>query len=614
MFSLETDKLLAEMRAQARARDEHLDGARVLMERYPGQWYSTGGVLNEDQEFDPENAAFEYISYTMSQLVWANPRWRVTTRRPRAQQMVAEAMQWMMNRWSADSDLKTVLEDLAVDYCFAWAIAHVSPQKRPDSYEAEDPIFWPQLSRISPFDFGFDHRAPTWRRARMLWHRYRYDKDDLIELARADRELPREQREGWNVKAIEQMNTTSPAASWLGTHQKKKPNTTTEVDEPDREEIEAVDIFLPGHRLPNKPGPEEGFNGTILTLGVSGSTTETSGAVMLREPRPFFGPRWGPYTVIGAYIVSDSPYPLGLLTAVGGHIEEANRVAKAVSRQVRAYKRLVVCSSLDTTMATKLKDGKNDHVYQSSGANLEAMFNEAEIGGTTPGNVAAELRAIQKRDRAMGFAENQRGITTGDTATDVTYANEAAQGRQGNVKGRFQDGIRRAGKTVAWYGYHMDEIVTPLGPEATEAFGLEDDEEAWFVGGSFEDGTGTTFDDLGLEIEPGSTERPNEAALARQGELLIQLVQMAQAFPMLAQMGADVKGLIDAIGDAYGYPRLSRLFPGIESVDLASIQPAEAEPRMARDVGLAGLFKSFAPKGMAGPASSPAPTDFAKAS
>ena len=80
--------------------------------------------------------------------------------------------------------------------------------------------------------------------------------------------------------------------------------------------------------------------------------------------------------------------------------------------------------------------------------------------------VGTQQRVIARRDRVMGFSENQRGKTTGDTATDVTYANEAAQGRQGYVRNRYQDGIRRAGKTVAWYLFHTDETVIPLGLEA----------------------------------------------------------------------------------------------------------------------------------------------------
>jgi hypothetical protein len=614
VLSLDAERVMAECRGQARARDSVLSGVEDLLRKYPGDWYTNGGVVDTAREVNSENAQFEFISYEMTQLVWANPRWRVTTRRGRAQQMVAEAMQWFMNRWTADSDIKPTLEDFAVDYSFCWAVSHVSPQPLPETYESEDPILFPQLSRISPFDFGMDHRAPSPRQARMLWHRYRIDKDDALERARRDKDLRRDRREGWNAAAIRELQETSNAESWLRTNHTLAHQAMSwrgGVDEPDREQVEIVEVYFPGMRLPNKPGPDQGFNGVIATYGV-GSGGDPSGAKVIRPPRPFFGPRWGPYEVIGCYIVPDSPWPLSLLQAAAGPIEQSRRISAAVDAQVANYKRLGITN--DPVLAKLVADKPNDSIHVYHGLNPDRGFVEVESGGTTAPNVASEQRVLAKRDRVMGFSENQRGRTTGDTATDVDYANMAAQARQGYRRGRFQDGIRRAGKTVAYYGYHTDEIVFPLGSEAVTALGLEPEEEAWFVGGRFEDGSGTTFDDLGLEIEPMSMERPTEQLLRGHGEFLANLMTLSQGFPMLAQMGADVKGIIDAYGEAYGMPKASRFFPGIESVDLASIQPAEAEPRLVRDVGIHGLLKSFGSKGGTGaPKQAPQPQEFSQA-
>ncbi len=585
-ISLDVPRLMEEVEAQSKARDEHLAGSELLLERYPGDWWGKGGIRGDMTAHNSENASFEFLSYSMSQWVWDNPAWRVSTKRPRAQQMVAEAMGFWLNTWTKDSDLKTVLQDIAVDFAFAWGVAHVTAVPRPETYESEDPFLTPQVSRISPWDFGFDSRAPTWRRARMLWHKYRIDKEDLIEAAEKDRELPRDKRAGWKQQAIRELQETTPgeqAVKRLGGVERKHA-------QPDRKEVEVLEIYLPGYQLPGKPGPDDGFNGTVVTLGISGaSRSESGGAVMLKDPRPFFGPRWGPYTVFGAYIVPDSPFPLSLLAATAGHIEAASQIAQAVDAQVASYKRVLL--SPDGQLATTIKGAKNEHVYTCNTS--PDLIVEKEFGGTTAQNVAAKMMKIQSRDRAMGFAENQRGTTSGDTATDVTYANESAAGRQGYVKSRYADGTRRVGKTVAYYGFHMDEIVSPMGPDAIEAWGLDPEDEVFFVGGSFEDGSGATFDDLGLEIEIDSMSRPSEQKLALQGQVLAQVAQMAPAFPMMAQTGCDVKGWLDAYGTANGIENLSKLWPGIESVDLASIQPAEAQPRLLKDVGLAGLLKGF---------------------
>lgn len=599
MLSRDPEKVLAEVLSQARARDSVLEGAQKLIDEYPGSWYSHKGELGE-RTFDTKNAAFEHLSSEMSQLVWANPRWRVSTRRPRAQQLVAEAMNWGMDSWTRDSDLKTTLEDYAVDYEFAWFIGHVTAQPVPESYEAEDPILYPQVSRLSQWDFGQDHLAPTTRRARMQWHRYRIDKEDLLERAMDDRAQPRDKREGWDVNAIRGLHETSMADSWLRHTRRGDELGTMEgagYDTPDRKQVEVVEVYFPGMLLPGKPGPDEGFNGVIATYGVP-TGSDATGAVEIRKPRPFFGPRWGPYVVCGCYIVPNRCWPLSHLVACAPANEAARLTTAAVNAQVRAYKRLGITN--DAQLASIIQSKPNDTIHTHVTHNIEQSFREFEIGGTTRDNVLAEQRAQMQADRMMGFSENQRGITTGDTAREVEYANLGVEAKQGYRRARFQDGVRRIGKTVAWYLYHTDEIVMPLGEEAITALGLEEDEEAWFVGGRYDTGSGLTFDDLGLEIEPMSMERPSEQLLMRHSELLANVAQLAQAFPMLAQVGADLKGYIDAYGESYGYNKLSRLFPGIESVDWSQMQPEEVAPRLVRDVGIQGLQKAFSVGGGGG--------------
>jgi len=597
MLSLDEDKLMAEIAAQRKSRDDALDGIKELVERYPGSWYANGAPGHE-ADFDSENASFEYLSFQMSQLVWANPRVRVITRRQRAQQFVAEAMNWGINRWIADTDLKTCLEDLAVDFSFAWGVAHVTQSPRIEAYEPEDPALWPQLSRISPWDFGWDHRAPTFRRARMMWHRYRIDREDLLEVARLDRKLPKDRREGWIYAAVDGLSTASAAEK----RTRHLFGRDALEDEPDREELEIVEVYLPGHQLPGEPGPRDGFNGTIVTLGCAGKDDEHG--VMLREPRPFYGPRWGPYSLLGAYIVPDSTFPLSLLCATAGHIEQARRLSQAVDRQVAAYKRFGLASATAGDLPKTIKDAKNDHVYRMTQAgDVAQIFKEFEIGGTTSPNLAAEMRAIEKRNRAMGMDDAQRGSVTGEgTATEVQIATEAALGRQGYVKSRFQDGIRRALKTVAWYLYHSDQVIIPLGQEVAdsldlESLGLPPDAELWFRGGSHDEASGVSYDDLGLEIEPYSMERPSESFLRQRGAFLAGVVQMAPGIAMLAQLGGDVKGILDALGDANGMPNLSRYFPGIETADLSAILPEQAQPRLGRDTGAVGAMRTASQAG-----------------
>lgn len=590
---LDTQHLMEEVRADEKARDQRLEGVLELVRRYPGTWWE--GPPAPGGEPESENAIFEFCAFAIGQLVWKNPRWRSSTRRPRAQQMVAHAIQFGMNRWSVDTNIKTVLTDLAYDYLFGWCMGHVTETPVPESYESEDPMLWPQVSRLSPLSVGWDHRAPTFRRARLVHHEYTIDKDDLLEQAYRDKELPRGQRQGWRESAIKELTELDQREG----RSKELWGSGLWDDGPDRHQVRVKCLWLPGVQLPNKPGPAEGFHGTLVTLGVSGG--KGTEAVELRPPRPFFGPRWGPYTMIGTYVVPDNPFPLSVLLGGAANIEAASRLAAAVDRQVEAYKRILLAGAGDPTLGRLIKDSKNDHVYQTRVAlrDMENLLATFEYGGTNPANLQAEARSLLKRDRILGMDDVQRGRVSGrGTAHEVERAVEGSQNRFATVQGRWEDGVTQIGRTVAWYLYHNDTLQFPLGPEAVEALGLDPElDEPFFEGGTFEEGSGATFDDLGLELEPYSLGQQSDAVLQQRGQLIMTTLQLLPAIAQAQQVGGDVKALLDALGDSFGWPRYSSLFPGIQSADLSVLLPEQAEPRLSRDIGALGVIRGLAAGG-----------------
>jgi len=581
MISLDPRELMREVHASAKARDDRLRGVEELLRRYPGSWWS--GVPGHGQ-FDPENASFELVSYLSSQLVWQNPRVSVSTRRPVAQQEVAEAMHWGLNRWITDTDYKTHLDDLVVDYLFGWAVGHTTLAPRQEHHESEDPPLWPQTSRLDPRDFGYDHLCPTWRRARLLWHRWSIDKDDLVKRARLDAKRPKNKREGWDVGAVEGLSTTGGHRTLLGVMRGDRND-----ERVDRKEVELVEIYIPEVQLDGEPGPEHGFNGTIVTLGVAGALTSPADGVIVRPPRPFFGPRWGPYTVFGTYVVPGSPFPLSLLLATAGHIELASRAGVAIDKSIAAYANMLITT--DQELAQLIVDGKQDNVYTARNlASLQDKVATFAKGGPTREMLQSYELIRERRNRAMGLDDVQRGIVTGaGTATEVSEAVQAAGARVAQVKNRFQDGARRELKTISWYLFHTDEIEFGMGKEASEAMGAPEGTEAFFEGGTFEAGSGTTFDDLGLEIEPYSMERPTEQTKILRASFYTNVLPViAPILPQLVAAGWKPKPMLDAIGDAYQVHNLSDQVD-MERLAEAAQQPPEGEdpmPRLLRDIGL----------------------------
>lgn len=581
MLSLDPKELMREVLASAKARNVRREGIQAMLDKFPGSWWN--GVPGDGQ-FDPDNAGFEMVSYLATQLVWSNPRVSVTTKRPGPAQQVAEAMHWGMNRWIVDGDLKTTLEDFVVDYLYGWCIAHVTLAPKAEMYEAEDPPLWPQVSRFSPDRFGWDHLCPTWRQARILWHEWWADQDDMIERAKRDGQRPESVREGWDRAAIEDLKTTPGNLSLLGAQMQDPQDYAV-----DRKQVRFVTVYLPGRQLDGEPGPREGFNGTQITLGCApGGTRSPSDGVIVAPPRPCFAPRWGPYVIGGTYAVPDRPHPLSVILANAGHIERATRVGRAVDEGIKSYAKMAVTS--DTTIAELMNDGQHTGIYTTASlGDLAGKLVSIEKGGVTQQMLEARQLVRADRDRALGMDDVQRGVVTGDaTATEVAEASQAAGARVAQIKSRYQDFVRRILKTVGYYLFSTDEVTFTLGEEASEAMGAPPGHEALFEGGSFEAGSGVTYDDLGLEIEPFSMERPSDQTKVLRASFYTNVLPvLAPALPQLAAAGWKIEPLLRAVGDAYAIPNLEK------GVDMAKVMEASQNPnpdedplpRFLRDVG-----------------------------
>jgi hypothetical protein len=115
-------------------------------------------------------------------------------------------------------------------------------------------------------------------------------------------------------------------------------------------------------------------------------------------------------------------------------------------------------------------------------------------------------------------------------------------------------------------------------------------QEPWFHGGSKASGSGATFDDLELEIEPYSMTRTTEGLEQRRTMEMVGLV--TQMAPMIPQMPwVDWRKVLKHLGNALNFPELQDVvnmqvaaaFMGVE-------QPQEAEPRLGRDAGKVGAY------------------------
>ena len=157
---------------------------------------------------------------------------------------------------------------------------------------------------------------------------------------------------------------------------------------------------------------------------------------------------------------------------------------------------------------------------------------------------------------------------------------------------------------VAFYMYHDDDIVFPLGADASKELGLPEDAQAMFQGGGHE-GSDYSFEDLELVIEPYSMERASEGLAQKRAlemhSMLLNSLQLMQVYPDYPWKDHFAK-----IGNAMNAPDMVELVDDrlLERLaeDLSMQRQAQAlqtasqslEPRLSKDASK-GVSRDQAP-------------------
>lgn len=451
-IDLKPAALMEQIKSAENFRDESLRCFDDMVSAYHGSAYH-GGRADDSVG----NHYFEFLSLKVPRVAFNNPRVRVDSSKTGERGMRARATQHALNRWNKDTNFKRLAEKLAVDYFFAWGATVTTLRPRPGFDEPEDPIYWPQVLRLDQKLFGFDSQARSFEEARFVFHVNVMDHEDLMDLARADAEAPENEREGWNIEAVKKMHS-SGVADLVPNHGA----TGT------REKVAWYEVWIPGLCVDPKNTPERGYHGIVVSLAMDAGAQEYD---YICEPRDFYGPRWGPYTLYGCYTVPNKPWPLSALTATKAAADELRLHAGTVSAAAANYKRVILMKESQRGLANKIKSGKHDYVYTIKGFDKDSIV-PVEIGGPTEEMLLVEQRAQANLDRKTGVLESQRGEVSGDaTATENAIANVASMTRDDWQAHKFWAACERNLATVAWYLRVEDRVVMELEPEAQKDFG-----------------------------------------------------------------------------------------------------------------------------------------------
>jgi hypothetical protein len=545
MLDVTADNLWEEVRLAELFRDSHLDRVKTLIDYYTGSAYrgEAGGDWSE-------NHMYEFLRINTAKVVFDNPRVRVGTRRPASQRQTAVGIQHGLNRLIVEANLRRLLKRVFAAQCFAFDVVQtvVEPQPWMDP-RTGNTYHWPMNYQIDRDRFFFDPLCRWFGQARYSGHKFLRDKEDILAEAKAD------PSKGWMVENIKLLSEDG------GVEDVKERQDVIRADIR-RKEILGYEIWVPEKETGDA---SKGYNGTIYTIAVSAGDIDGNDAktAYIREPRPYYGPRWGPYTLYGVYPVPGDPYPLAPFVANHRQMTELNDIVSATNTAIKLYKKIILVSAENPDLQNKVKDTPGHFVVAVKGFQKDQVV-ELESGGVTSQHVEQLQLALDRMDRNSGISETHRGnVGSRSTATEIAVADESSKGSIAYIQQEFTDATIQLLRSCAWFLYHDDRVKFPLGEEAAGELGMV---EPWFNGGLTPEDSEYAFDDLELEIEPYSMERMSEA-LARaqykeQVELALQAAPIIPAAPFY-----DWKKLFEKGGDVNNDPYFGEFFdPEIASM------------------------------------------------
>jgi hypothetical protein len=577
MLKVTAQNLYDEVQAAQRYCEKHREWFGRQVQRYASPFY---GRFSGKEEYFPENYYYSYVAHTVARLTAIEPKIRLSTARDQAR---VQALEDAGNRWILDTNYQREREKLGTDFCFAWSVAIVTQGARTGFEQAEDPVMTPKAVRLSPRRFGWDPLSLSIEEARYMYHVMIRDKDDILEDAK-------DEKSGWIKENIESIPTDIDAK---GLRNKYEYGET-----PSRNEVIYYEIWVPEYTLPEDDDFWSGmskeektrYHGTIFTVAWA-SEDGKGQAAYLRDPRPYFGPRWGPYIVGGQYTVPDESAPLSALTANEGQIQELNNQARANNNAAQRRKTLALVDGLKPAMINKLAAAPDGDIVAVSGIEKNKVI-EIEVGGASQDAQMREFELRGRVDRNLAMGDAVRGQVSGaGTATENAIAAQASSALTSFVDMKFMEFEKRLFRSVLWYFDQDERSVLPLGREYGVFVGGQSPEQmsegirravkAGYMprdqGDAMiqmlgqmtdtdEEGSGMSFDDLEIHIDAVRNDGSEVQKMIAASNAVMQMLPAVMSIPFW-----DWKSWLKRWGEAFNMPDLDQYLNLDAAAEMASM-------------------------------------------
>lgn len=522
MLDLSPQALAHELkRSREVVRDHANEKYRETIRRFRGPMWKGGSDKPSATDF--ENHSYAWVSIFLPVLASGNPTIKSRTPRQGTAAALAKAVELGVNRNFYLTDVKRTIEQLATDWAFKYCVGMTNAEPVAGLREQEDPPYRPTTKRMSLNDYVWDVLAIQHAECRYQGHRVIRDKDDLLD------EADEHPERGWDKKVIQKLHEDKA-------REEKRERMHTQAM---RREVEFWELWVPEARLSKAtdadgqdfvPAEEEGFYGTIYTVNEECDE-------FVRAPRPYWGPRAGPYTFSGYLYIPDEVAPLSPLDATAATAEIFNSVMSAAVKSMMDYKRGLAVNSDAQDLAEKIANFQDLGVFTvESLEKLENDLKAIECGGIQPQHLTMLETLRMVLERMSGISDAKYGVTSGSTATEASIANMSSGQRMGYMTEKFiQSVVKPIALKEAWYLVNDPRSKTALGQNGdglfVDPYTGEPIEYPVLQGGP---GHAHLLEDMDIEIQPISMRYTSEM-LEAEKEASWEQFLLATA-PMIPQL------------------------------------------------------------------------------
>lgn len=482
-----------ELEASGEQVDDRLCNWDDFIQRYEGAYAGKTGRKGEAPPFNP---MLETLAITTAQIIAGDPVtiWKPMRSDDPSIEIRCAGLEFSVNEVSRSMGLKQQLRKVFVDRSMYDAFLWLE-RKRYSSLDRgplNAPVARPFFRRVSPRMVRSDPRAQEWDETR--WRAVGFvtnPQSVLNAIGEGDK--------GWLRGVIEKLEPDI-----VDKRDQLIPKFGERVD---RNDFIMWVVWFPEEELSERFTAKEGFYGTLhfyAQTQLKSTPGQPAPMVVIRQPQPFFGSRYGPLHRFGQHYVPDRKETISTMLAVESQTRSRAKVKAAIARAMAMYKHFAINGTGKKQIGDILRKAAHDGIVDVPNFTKE-KFADYVTGGIDAQMITQEQYSDESYGRAIGNSSTTAGQPkAGTTATAETIAAGALDARMELDRDMFYDDLKCAMQSLGEMIDSDNQFYIKLPPEVQAQTGIA---MTALRGGR---GEGQSFDDYAMDLCPLSMRAKTE--------------------------------------------------------------------------------------------------------